>query len=282
MITLAMKQAIINALVEDVGPGDATSLATISASTLLEGVFVAKAGGVLAGLEAAEEVFRQVDPALCFTALKREGECISKGDILARVGGRGPGILVGERTALNLMQRMSGIASLTRLYVDAVQGTRSVILDTRKTVPGLRAFDKLAVSLGGGENHRFGLYDMILIKDNHIEAAGGITQAVNKVLASPFCAGLAIEVEVTSLDQLSETLALPVQRIMLDNMDSETMRLAVQMTAGRVPLEASGGISLETVAQAAATGVDYISVGALTHSVRALDISLEVTQVKEQ
>jgi len=281
MVTLLMKQAIINALVEDVGPGDVTSLATISPDTPLQGLFIAKGDGVLAGVEAAEEVFHQVDRGICFTALKRDGDLISRGEILARVEGCGPGILIAERTALNLLQRMSGIATLTHRYVEAVRGTRCVILDTRKTAPGLRVFDKLAVSLGGGQNHRFGLFDMVLIKDNHIEAAGGITPAVQKVLASPGCGGLAIEVEVTSLAQLQEALALPVQRIMLDNMDVETMRQAVEMTAGRVPLEASGGISLETVAQAAATGVDYISIGALTHSVRALDISLEVTLVKE-
>lgn len=281
MVTLLMKQAIINALVEDVGPGDVTSLATIPPDTPLQGLFIAKGDGVLAGVEAAEEVFHQVDQETRFTALKRDGDLISRGEILARVEGCGPGILIAERTALNLLQRMSGIATLTHRYVEAVRGTHCIILDTRKTAPGLRVFDKLAVSLGGGQNHRFGLFDMVLIKDNHIEAAGGITPAVQKVLASPGCGGLAIEVEVTSLAQLQEALALPVQRIMLDNMDVETMRQAVEMTAGRVPLEASGGISLETVAQAAATGVDYVSIGALTHSVRALDISLEVTLVKE-
>jgi nicotinate-nucleotide pyrophosphorylase (carboxylating) len=177
--------------------------------------------------------------------------------------------------ALNFLQRMSGTASATRRYVQAVAGTRARILDTRKTAPGLRALDKLAVKLGGGQNHRFGLYDMVLIKDNHIKAAGGITEAVRRGRVR----GLAIEVEVTSLAQLDEALALGVLRIMLDNMSLETMREAVRRAAGRVELEASGGITLDNVAEVAATGVDLISVGALTHSVIGLDISLEITMV---
>ena len=281
MITIAMKQAIANALAEDIGLGDVTSLATIAPDTRLEGHFLAKAEGVVAGLAVVGDVFAQVDPQIAFQPLVADGAYIAKGDIVARVNGRGPGILTAERTALNLLQRMSGTATLTRRYVLAVTGTRCIILDTRKTVPGLRAFDKLAVVLGGGVNHRFGLFDMVLIKDNHIEAAGGISAAVRMVRESTRCAGLAIEVEVTSLAQLTEALSLQVQRIMLDNMNLDTMRQAVELTAGRVPLEGSGGITLETVADIAATGVDYISVGALTHSVHALDISLEVTLVKE-
>ena len=281
MITIAMKQAIANALAEDIGLGDVTSLATIAPDTRLEGHFLAKAEGVVAGLAVVGDVFAQVDPQIAFQPLVADGAYIAKGDIVARVNGRGPGILTAERTALNLLQRMSGTATLTRRYVLAVTGTRCIILDTRKTVPGLRAFDKLAVVLGGGANHRFGLFDMVLIKDNHIEAAGGISAAVRMVRESTRCAGLSIEVEVTSLAQLAEALSLQVQRIMLDNMNLDTMRQAVELTAGRVPLEASGGITLETVADIAATGVDYISVGALTHSVHALDISLEVTLVKE-
>lgn len=281
MITIAMKQAIANALVEDIGPGDVTSLATITPDTNLEGYFLAKAEGVVAGLAVVGDVFAQVDPQIVFQPLVADGAYIAKGDIVARVNGKGPGILTAERTALNLLQRMSGTATLTRRYVQAVAGTRCAILDTRKTAPGLRAFDKLAVVLGGGANHRFGLFDMVLIKDNHIEAAGGISAAVRMVRESARCAGLSIEVEVTSLAQLAEALSLQVQRIMLDNMNPDTMRQAVELTAGRVPLEASGGITLGTVADVAATGVDYISVGALTHSVHALDISLEVTLVKE-
>ncbi len=282
MITRTMQQIIQNALSEDIGSGDVTSLATIPADTPLRGLFTAKANGIVAGIEVAGEVFKQVDPSICFTALQDEGESIARGDLVARVEGRGPSILTGERTALNFMQRMSGIATLTHAYVEAVKGTRCIILDTRKTAPGLRELDKLAVKLGGGANHRIGLYDMVLIKDNHIEAAGGITPAVRTVRAARFCAGLDIEVEVTNLQQLQEALELQVQRIMLDNMAIDTMRQAVVMTAGRVPIEASGGISLQTVAQIAATGVNFISVGALTHSVRALDISLEVALVREQ
>jgi nicotinate-nucleotide pyrophosphorylase (carboxylating) len=281
MITSAMKQAIANALVEDIGPGDVTSLATIPPSTGLEGSFLAKAEGVVAGLEVVSQVLLQVDPEITYVPLAVDGTYITRGSILARVSGRGPGILTAERTALNYLQRMSGIATLTRRYVQAVAGTRCTILDTRKTAPGLRAFDKLAVVLGGGSNHRFGLFDMVLVKDNHIEAAGGISAAVRMVRESPRCTGLAIEVEVTTLTQLAEALSLHVQRIMLDNMNLDMMRRAVELTAGRVPLEASGGITLETVADIAATGVDFISVGALTHSVQALDISLEVTLLKE-
>jgi nicotinate-nucleotide pyrophosphorylase (carboxylating) len=276
-----MKQAISNALAEDIGTGDVTSLATIPPNARLEGVFLAKADGVVAGIEVVGEVFAQVDSHIVFKPQIADGTPINKGSILARVSGKGTCTLTAERTALNLLQRMSGIATLTRRYVQAIAGTHCVILDTRKTAPGLRAFDKLAVVLGGGTNHRFGLYDMVLIKDNHIEAAGGISAAVRMVRQSTLSAGLAIEVEVTSLEQLAEALTLQVQRIMLDNMDSDTMRRAVALTAGRVPLEASGGITLESVADVAHTGVDSISVGALTHSAQALDISLEVTLVKE-
>lgn len=282
MITDSMKQVIRSALAEDIGKGDVTSLATIPQDTPLRGFFIAKADGIIAGISIAREVFAQLDSSIHFKALMDEGAILKKGDMIAQVDGYGPGILTAERTALNFLQRMSGIATLTHRYVEAVAGTRCVILDTRKTAPGLREFDKLAVKLGGGANHRFGLYDMVLIKDNHIEAAGGITKAVQCVRSSPQCAGLDIEVEVTNLQQLEEALGLGVQRIMLDNMPVDMMRLAVNRTAGRVPLEASGGISLQTVAEIASTGVDYISVGALTHSVHALDISLEVTQLKGQ
>ncbi|MHB9034267.1 MAG: carboxylating nicotinate-nucleotide diphosphorylase [Anaerolineae bacterium] len=282
MITETITRIVQNALAEDIGRGDVTSLATIPATTSLTGLFVAKAGGICAGLEVAGEVFRQVDPSIVFTPLLVDGSPLKPGDILGRVEGFGPGILTAERTALNILQRMSGIATLTHNYVEAVRGTRCVILDTRKTVPGLRELDKLAVKLGGGANHRIGLYDMVLIKDNHIEAAGGITAAVRAVRASPLCTGLDIEVEVNTLEQLQEALALNVQRIMLDNMDIATMRLAVELTDGRAALEASGGITLPTISKVAATGVDFISVGALTHSVKALDISLEVTLAKEK
>ena len=265
---------VANALREDLGSGDVTSVPIIPADRRLQGAFLVKASGIVAGLGVVAEVFRQVDATIVFTALAADGDAIQPGDTVATVAGAGPGILIAERTALNFLQRMSGIATMAHTYQVAVAGTRARILDTRKTAPGLRPLDKLAVRLGGAHNHRTGLYDMVLIKDNHIEAAGGITAAVARVRAAGIA--LPIEVEVTNLAQLDEALALDVERIMLDNMDLEQMRAAVKRTAGRVELEASGGITLGTVAAVAATGVDCISVGALTHSVQALDISLEI------
>jgi nicotinate-nucleotide pyrophosphorylase (carboxylating) len=273
-ITDEIREIVRRALAEDVGSGDITSLATITPATRLEGTFLVKAPGIVAGLEVVGEVFAQVSPEIVYTPLVAEGSAVAVGDVVARVAGRGPSLLVAERTALNFLQRMSGIATATRRYADAAAGTRARILDTRKTAPGLRVLDKLAVKLGGGENHRIGLYDMVLIKDNHIEAAGGITAAVERARAH--AAGLEIEVEVESLAQLDEALAAGVDRIMLDNMPPSLMREAVLRTAGRAKLEASGNITLETIPEVAATGVDYISSGALTHSVRAMDISLDV------
>lgn len=272
-----IQRIVRNALAEDVGTGDVTSVPIIPPTARLEGRFLVKARGVIAGLDVVGEVFAQVDPAIAYAPMVADGTPVLPGDVVARVAGCGPGILIAERTALNFMQRMSGIATLTRRYVDAVAGSRARILDTRKTAPGLRVLDKMAVTLGGGDNHRIGLYDMVLIKDNHIEAAGGIAAAVARVREQ--ARGLAIEVEVESLAQLDEALALGVDRIMLDNMGPDTMREAVRRAAGRVELEASGGINLDTVAAVAATGVDLISVGALTHSVSALDVSLEITLV---
>jgi nicotinate-nucleotide pyrophosphorylase (carboxylating) len=276
-ITPEILQIIRRALDEDIGPGDVTSQWTLPAELELEGKLLAKADGVVAGLAVAAAVFHLVDERVRFISLCQDGQRVRAGDVLAVVQGPARAVLGAERTALNFLQRMSGIATATRRYVDAVAGTRAVILDTRKTAPGLRVLDKWAVRLGGGQNHRFGLFDMVLIKDNHIAAAGGISQAVARVWAYNQ-AGLPVEVEVKSLAELEEALAIqpPLDRIMLDNMDLETMRRAVEMTAGRVPLEASGGVSLERVRAIAETGVDYISVGALTHSVTALDISLEV------
>jgi nicotinate-nucleotide pyrophosphorylase (carboxylating) len=279
-LTATIKKIVENALAEDTGrhgdwlAGDATSLATIAPTTHLSGRFLVKASGIIAGLEVVGEVFRQVDPALRYTPLAADGSAVSMGDLVARVAGDGPSMLTAERVALNFLQRMSGTATMTRQFVQAVAGTRCRILDTRKTAPGLRELDKLAVVMGGGVNHRIGLYDMVLIKDNHIEAAGGIVAAVQRVRQR--VRGLAIEVEVETLEQLDEALTLDVERIMLDNMPPDVMREAVRRTAGRTELEASGGITLETVAAAAATGVDYVSVGALTHSVVALDVSLEI------
>ncbi len=260
---------------EDIGDGDVTTNWTIPPGARLRGRFLIKAEGVVAGLEVARTVFGEVDSAVAFTAFAMDGQAVRPGDVVADVVGPGRAILAAERTALNFMQRMSGIATLTHRYVEAVAGTRAIILDTRKTAPGIRVLDKWAVRLGGGQNHRMGLYDMVLIKDNHIAACGGITAAVERVRAHN-SQSLLIEVEVKNLHELREALALKVDRIMLDNMGLDDMREAVRIAAGRVPLEASGGVNLQTVAAIAATGVDYISAGELTHSVRALDISLEV------
>jgi nicotinate-nucleotide pyrophosphorylase (carboxylating) len=276
------EEIVRRALEEDIGSGDVTTLWIMSPTIRLYGRFLVKKAGVVAGLLVAGLVFELLDPKVCFRPLVEDGIAVFPGDVVAEVEGSGRAILSGERTALNFLQRMSGIATLTRRYVEAVAGTGAVILDTRKTAPGLRLLDKWAVRLGGGQNHRMGLYDMVLIKDNHIAAAGGITEAVERVqqerrpVAPELNSGASIEVEVKNLDELEEALALGVERIMLDNMDLATMRQAVKVTAGRVELEASGGVTLETVAAIAATGVDYISVGALTHSPRALDISLEI------
>ncbi len=293
---LQIDDVIHYALAEDIGDGDVTTLLTIPADAALQGVFLAKEAGVVAGLEVVRRVFQQVDPAVEVEFTVADGDRVEARQVFGAIRGPGRALLTGERTALNFLQRMSGIATLTRRYVDAVAGTRAVILDTRKTAPGLRVLDKWAVRLGGGQNHRFGLYDMVMIKDNHIAAVGGIAEAVRRVReGDPL--GRLIEVEVTTLDELQEALAQPIDRILLDNMSLEQMAEAVQIAAGyipsertaspsedwqswpgRIPLEASGNVNLDTVAAIAATGVDFISSGALTHSVRALDISLDIRQ----
>ncbi|GAB4506163.1 MAG: carboxylating nicotinate-nucleotide diphosphorylase [Anaerolineales bacterium] len=274
-VRLQVLELIVRALAEDVGSGDITSEWIIPPDLRLRGDLLVKQVGVIAGLEVAALVFATVDPSIQFTALVNDGDRVNRGTVVARVVGPARSILTAERTALNFLQRMSGIATDTRRFVDAVAGTRAVILDTRKTCPGLRLLDKWAVRLGGAQNHRTGLYDMVLIKDNHIAAAGGITQAVRKV-RERIPKGILVEVEVKSLVELDEALALGVDRIMLDNMSLDDIREAVRRAQGRVKLEVSGGVTLSTVTKIAATGVDYISVGALTHSPQALDISLEL------
>lgn len=263
---------IQNALDEDIGDGDVTSECTVPSDLKYEGKFITKATGVIAGLDVARLTFELLDPQVEFDAHVLDGAEVDTGVTIATVRGTGRTLLSAERVALNFLQRMSGIATATRLYVDAVKGTRAKILDTRKTVPGLRMLDKEAVKIGGGENHRIGLYDMVLIKENHVAAAGGITEAVNQVRTLDE-RKRAIEVEVQTLDELREALPLNVDQIMLDNMSLEEMRMAVEITDGKTPLEASGNVSLDTVTQIAKTGVDYISVGKLTHSVQAFDIS---------
>ena len=268
-----ISQYIKRALEEDIGPGDVTTNTIVPPDASLRGRIVAKQDGVVAGLEIARQVMLALNRTVIFSPHVNDGSSVTRGTVLAHVEGSARALLTGERTALNFLGRMSGIATLTRKFVDAVKGTNAIILDTRKTAPGLRLTDKLAVRLGGGQNHRTGLFDMVLIKDNHIDFAGSITAAVERVRASQ--TKLEIEVETRSLDNVREALALGVERILLDNMSTDTMREAVAICAGRAKLEGSGNVTLANVLEVAATGVDYISVGALTHSPVVFDVSLE-------
>ncbi len=260
------------ALKEDVGDGDITTDNIIPAETRRKAKMVAKADGIVAGLQVAEMVFKSLDPEMNWNVKTPEGSKVKKGDVMVEFEGTYRALLTGERTALNFLQRMSGIATMSGKYADAVKDFKTVILDTRKTLPGFRMLDKYAVKTGGASNHRIGLYDMAMIKDNHIEVAGGITNAVNAV-RSKIKEGVKIEVETTTLEQVQEALDAGADIIMLDNMDNETMRHSVDLIAGRAKVEASGNMTLERLREVAATGVDYISIGALTHSVSALDIS---------
>jgi len=268
-----ISRSIIRALEEDIGPGDVTTDTIVPADASLRGRIIAKQDGVVAGLGIARQVMLALSQQINFVAEVEDGSKVTRGIVLANLEGSARALLTGERTALNFLGRMSGIATLTRKFVDAVSGTKAVILDTRKTAPGLRITDKLAVRLGGGQNHRTGLFDMILIKDNHIDFAGSITAAVQRVRAAGTT--LEIEVETRSLDNVREALALGVERILLDNMSIATMREAVAICDGRAKLEASGNVTLDTVLEVARTGVDFISVGALTHSPQVFDVSLE-------
>ena len=268
-----ISQYIKCALEEDIGTGDVTTNTIVPAGASLRGRIVAKQDGIVAGLDIARDVFLTLDEQVRFIPKVEEGSRVTRRDVLAEVEGPARALLTGERPALNFLGRMSGIATLTRKFVDAVAGTRAKILDTRKTAPGLRMTDKLAVRLGGGQNHRTGLFDMVLIKDNHIDFAGSITKAVERVRASG--TPLEIEVETRTLDDVREALALGVERILLDNMSPDTMREAVAICGGRAKLEASGNVTLNNVLEVAKTGVDYISVGALTHSPVVFDVSLE-------
>lgn len=270
----AARPLIELALREDIGPGDVTTESTLPEEARGKGRIVAKAHGVICGLPIAGEVFKRVDPGIAFQPSVRDGEPVQPGQAIAEVTGPLRGILTAERVALNFLCRLSGIATLTAKFVDAVAPYRAVILDTRKTTPGWRALEKYAVRCGGGRNHRMGLYDMVLIKDNHIAACGSISEAVRRVREAGV--RLPLEVEVGEIAELEEALELGVDRILLDNMSVDEIAAAVKLAAGRVPLEASGGVTLENVAAIAATGVDYISVGALTHSAPALDLSLEL------
>ena len=257
-------------LAEDVGEGDVTAEAVVPADARLDASLLLKERGVVAGVEIAEAVFRELDDSVQFEALAHDGDIV-QGEV-ARVSGNARALLTGERTALNLLGRLSGIATLTRRYVDAVEGTGAVILDTRKTTPGLRALEKLAVRAGGATNHRFGLFDAVLIKDNHLRLGGGVAESVRRAKETV----LPVEVECETLDDVRAALDAEADTILLDNMTPPELRAAVREIAGRAMTEASGGVTLDTVREIAETGVDYISVGALTHGARSLDVSMEV------
>ncbi len=273
MVSKQIRKIIETALTEDINTGDITTGAIVSRELAGKAQAWAKDDFVVAGIDIFKEVFFCLDDHTQFNLLATDGQLVKKGDVVAEISGRLLYILQAERVALNLFQRMCGIATQTRKYVEAVQGTKAKILDTRKTMPGLRIIDKMAVSIGGGFNHRMGLYDGVLIKDNHIAAAGSITAAV-EAQRNRLAHTLKIEVETKNLPEVQEALDCGVEIIMLDNMALEEMKKAVELIAGRALVEASGNVNLQRVAAIAATGVDLISVGELTHSVRAADISL--------
>jgi nicotinate-nucleotide pyrophosphorylase (carboxylating) len=276
--TQLIHQFIKNALTEDVGDGDHTSLSTIPSGTQGKAKLIIKENGILAGIELAIEIFNEVDADLKVDVLLKDGAEVKVGDIALTVSGSTHSILIAERLVLNCMQRMSGIATKTHRIVSLLKNTKTKILDTRKTTPGLRYLEKWAVRIGGGVNHRIGLYDMILIKDNHVDYAGGISNAITaaKKYLNDQNKNLQIEIEVRNLEELNQVLAIGgVDRIMLDNFNFEKLRTAVATIDGKFITEASGGITEENVAEYAACGVDFISMGALTHSVKSLDMSLK-------
>lgn len=266
---------------EDIGDGDHTTLSSIPDSAVGENVLIIKEDGVLAGVEMAKRIFARFDKELKVEVLIEDGTEVKKGDIAMRVSGKVRSLLQTERLMLNVMQRMSGIATMTRKYVKQLEGTGTRVLDTRKTTPGMRIMEKEAVKIGGGVNHRIGLFDMILLKDNHVDFAGGIKQAIER--AKAYCKekgkDLKIEIEVRNFDELQQVLDLGgIDRIMFDNFDTEATRKAVEMVAGRYETESSGGITFDTLRDYALCGVDYISVGALTHSVKGLDMSFKAVK----
>lgn len=266
---------IKTALLEDINYVDITTDYLIPEDQENEAKFLAKADGVLCGIEVALRVFTLIQPDFQYEVFIHDGEKVKKGDIIAKIKGKTRTILKGERTALNLLQHMSGISSMTNRIVKIVEGTNASIADTRKTLPGMRPLQKYAVTVGGGKNHRFNLSDAAMLKDNHVDAGGGITNAVTK-LRTKLGHMAKVELEVRTLDELREALSVDVDVIMLDNMDNDTMREAVKIADGKALLEASGGITEETIRDVAETGVDIISIGALTHSVKAFDISLKI------
>jgi len=270
-----IKSVIEYALNEDIGNGDITTNSLIPIDLQTKATMVAKSTGVIAGLAVAEYVFRTFSSDITWKTFVNDGDKVSKGDLIVEISGSYRALLTGERVALNFLQRMSGIATMTANYVDTLKDYKTQILDTRKTVPGLRLLDKYAVKMGGGTNHRIGLYDMVLIKDNHIKIAGGITNAVAQIKKN-LPGGIKVEVETTTIKEVKEALAAGVDIIMLDNMSNSTMAESVKIIGGQAKVEASGNMTMERLKEVAATGVDFISIGALTHSVAAFDISMNI------
>ena len=264
------------ALAEDVGAGDVTTEATVDPAQRARGIFLVKQPCVLAGVDVAVDTFRQIEPAIVSHFSKRDGDRCEAGDVIGQVDGLARTLLIGERTALNFLQRLSGIATLARAFADA-SGGRITVLDTRKTTPTLRLLEKYAVAAGGAANHRIGLYDAILIKDNHVRLAGGVAAAVARCRASR--PDLRLEVEVQSLDEFDQALAAGADIILVDNMPLDEIREAVRRAAGRAKIEISGGVTLARIPELASTGADYVSAGALTHSAPAIDISFEIEPV---
>tara|TARA_R110001592_G_scaffold6096_1_gene33091 strand:- start:133 stop:966 length:834 start_codon:yes stop_codon:yes gene_type:complete len=266
------------AIKEDIGDGDHTSLACIPSSSTGKAHLLVKENGIIAGMELAKKIFNRIDQHLIFNPLIVDGSIIKEGDIAFTIEGNRQSILQAERLVLNFMQRMSGIATSTAYYVSLLDGLKTKVLDTRKTTPGLREIEKWAVKIGGGENHRMGLYDMVMIKDNHIDYAGGIKEAINKTVEYLNCnnKNLKIEIEARNLDELNQILSIgKVNRIMLDNFSYDDLRTSVKLIDGKYETEASGGITDKTIRNYAECGVDYISVGALTHQIKSLDLSLK-------
>lgn len=282
MIERSLNQIIKDALAEDIGSGDITTLATIDPRLMAYGEFLVKQDGIVAGFEIVKKTFEIFDPTLRLVLFDKDGASVAANTVAAVVKGKAASILTVERTALNFLQRMSGIATMCRFLQSKIQHTKAKIIDTRKTVPGLRMIDKLAVKLSGCSNHRYGLHDMFLIKDNHIEAAGSVTKAIrlSKKYRTQKKFKYKIEVETTNLQQVKEALECKVNVIMLDNFELSEMKKAVKLINGKSLVEASGNVNSETVKPIAETGVDFISVGAITHSVKALDISLELKLIK--
>ncbi|GBF32047.1 quinolinate phosphoribosyltransferase [Desulfocucumis palustris] len=276
---VVIKEIVDRALLEDIGTGDITTESIVPEGYTTIGFIQAKENGVVAGLFVAEAVFRHLNGDISFQPRARDGERVEKGQLLARVEGDARAVLTGERVALNFLQRMSGIATKTNYLASLIKNEKARLVDTRKTTPGLRILEKYAVRVGGGYNHRFGLYDAVLIKDNHIKVAGSIARAVELAREAAFFS-MKIEVEVETLEGVQQALKAGADIIMLDNMDVENMSRAVELVDGRALLEASGGINEETIIAVAKTGIDYISVGSITHSFRSLDISLDIGEMK--